>query len=60
MAGGSSTDPITQTYKPTKQVPRLIGNGLVGFFDAVTVNVLVSTDVNNVKNSQKTEIIEKY
>ena len=31
MENGSSTDPITQTCKPAKQVPGMIGSSLVDF-----------------------------
>ena len=48
-----------QGIKPAKQLPRLIGNSLVGFFDAVTVRLLICVDVINVKNNRKGECERK-
>ena len=41
------------THKPTKQVPRMIGNSLVGYFDAVSVYLYFCFDADSVQNIAK-------
>jgi hypothetical protein len=46
-------NPKAQTHMPTKQVPKHIGNSLVGIFVAISIDLLKLVDVDSDKHTNE-------